>query len=64
MKTIFILLLGFGGAYPMSCSKKQPKQKQESYQQLQNLKPTEINTNSCPKHITLSSNKITIEVNS
>lgn len=30
MKTIFILLLGFGGTYPMACSKKQSKPKQES----------------------------------
>jgi hypothetical protein len=30
MKTIFILLLGFGGSYPMVCSKKQNKTKQES----------------------------------
>jgi hypothetical protein len=30
MKTIFILLLGFGGAYPMVCSKEQNKSKQES----------------------------------
>lgn len=30
MKTIFILLLGFGGTYPMACSKKQNKSKQES----------------------------------
>jgi hypothetical protein len=31
MKIIFILLLGFGGVYPITCSKKETKPKQESY---------------------------------
>jgi len=33
MKIIFILLLGFGGVYPITCSKKEKetKPKQESY---------------------------------
>jgi hypothetical protein len=30
MKIIFILLLGFGGTYPLVCGKKQNKNKQES----------------------------------
>ncbi len=30
MKTIFILLLGFGGTFPMVCGKKESKPKPES----------------------------------
>ncbi len=59
MKTIFILLLGFGGAFPISCSKKQPKQKQEGNLQHQNNTP--IPKNNCAKNITPLSNNITIE---
>ncbi len=40
MKTIFILLLGFSGTYPMVCSKKQNKKNQESELRQQQATPT------------------------
>lgn len=45
MKILFILLLGFGGAYPLTCSKKKPKQ--ESYLKYPKTATSEIVINNC-----------------
>ena len=62
MKILFVLLLGFGGAYPITCNKKQNKQKQESNLELQKILPARLVKNNDQKHITLPLKKITIEV--
>jgi hypothetical protein len=63
MKTIFILLLGFGGTYPMVCSKKQNKKNQESELRQQRTPTLQKNfVNPTKQHnLTLSKNN-TIEI--
>jgi hypothetical protein len=62
MKTLFVLLLGFGGAYPMTCNKKQHKPKQESNLKFEKILPSSLVKNNDRKYITLPLIKITIEV--
>jgi hypothetical protein len=63
MKTLFILLLGFGGTLPLTCSKKQTNQKTSLYQP--NIIINKMQSNKQQSEfITLLSYRLNLEINS
>ena len=64
MKTIFILLLGFSGTYPVVCGKKQNKNKQESeLKTKQNIQTQQKTfTNSTQQNTWTPTNCYTLEI--